>query len=79
MSPNGAGFIVKSRAPGLANYPHARKAGGMFYVSGISSRNPDNSSWRGEFVDLELIRSVLSSIEIYRLLLERIKLKTGVA
>lgn len=46
-SPNGTGFIVKSRAPGLANYPHARRAGGMFYISGISSRNPDNSSWRG--------------------------------
>jgi hypothetical protein len=25
MSKNGQGFVVKSRAPGLANYPHARK------------------------------------------------------
>lgn len=47
MSPNGEGFVVKSRAPGLANYPHARRAGGMFYISGISSRNPDSNSWRG--------------------------------
>jgi 2-aminomuconate deaminase len=47
MSPNGKGIIVKSRAPGLANYPHCRIAGGMIYVSGISSRRPDNSSWDG--------------------------------
>jgi 2-aminomuconate deaminase len=44
---NGVGFLLKSRAPGLANYPHARKAGGMIYISGISSRRPDNSSWDG--------------------------------
>ncbi|KAJ3317859.1 RNA polymerase II mediator complex subunit [Boothiomyces sp. JEL0866] len=47
MSKNGIGYVVKSRAPGLANYPHARKAGGFVFVSGISSRNPDNSSWEG--------------------------------
>ena len=47
MSKNGQGFVVKSRAPGLANYPHARKAGGFIFVSGISSRKPDNSSWEG--------------------------------
>jgi 2-aminomuconate deaminase len=47
MSKNGIGYVISSRAPGLANYPHARKAGGMIYVSGISSRKPDNTSWEG--------------------------------
>jgi 2-aminomuconate deaminase len=47
MSKNGQGFLLQSRAPGLANYPHARKAGGMIFISGISSRKPDNSSWEG--------------------------------
>ena len=47
MSPNGTGFVLDSRAPGLANYPHARVAGGLIFVSGISSRNPDNQSWEG--------------------------------
>ena len=44
---NGTGFVLESRAPGLANYPHARVAGGFIFVSGISSRNPDNQSWEG--------------------------------
>jgi 2-aminomuconate deaminase len=44
---NGQGYVIASRAPGLANYPHARKAGGFIFVSGISSRRPDNSSWDG--------------------------------
>lgn len=39
-------MILGDRAGALANYPHARVVGGMVYVSGISSRRPDNS-WAG--------------------------------
>ncbi|KAI9334583.1 Endoribonuclease L-PSP/chorismate mutase-like protein [Obelidium mucronatum] len=45
-SPNGEPFLLKDRAGGLANYPHARKAGGLIFVSGISSRRADNT-WEG--------------------------------
>eukprot|EP01111_Echinosteliopsis_oligospora_P005969 TRINITY_DN1979_c0_g1_i2.p1 TRINITY_DN1979_c0_g1~~TRINITY_DN1979_c0_g1_i2.p1 ORF type:complete len:183 (-),score=81.07 TRINITY_DN1979_c0_g1_i2:31-504(-) len=40
---NGTSYILETRAKSLAHYPHARLAGGMLYVSGISSRRPDNS------------------------------------
>jgi 2-aminomuconate deaminase len=30
-------------APSRANYPHCRRAGDFIYVSGLSSRRPDNS------------------------------------
>ncbi|KAI8609096.1 Endoribonuclease L-PSP/chorismate mutase-like protein [Chytriomyces sp. MP71] len=43
---NGAPFLLTDRAGGLANYPHARKAGGLIFVSGISSRRAD-STWDG--------------------------------
>jgi 2-aminomuconate deaminase len=43
---NGISYLLKDRAGGLANYPHARKVNGMIYVSGISSRRPDNT-WEG--------------------------------
>ncbi|KAI9348274.1 Endoribonuclease L-PSP/chorismate mutase-like protein [Zopfochytrium polystomum] len=45
-SVNGESFLLADRAGGLANYPHARRAGGMIFVSGISSRRPDNT-WEG--------------------------------
>lgn len=41
--PNGEPFILSDRAGALANYPHARKANGMIYISGVSSRRHDNS------------------------------------
>ena len=34
-SKNGECLIASDRAPGLANYPHARKAGGFIFISGI--------------------------------------------
>eukprot|EP01112_Ceratiomyxa_fruticulosa_P010700 TRINITY_DN2841_c0_g1_i1.p1 TRINITY_DN2841_c0_g1~~TRINITY_DN2841_c0_g1_i1.p1 ORF type:complete len:148 (-),score=26.65 TRINITY_DN2841_c0_g1_i1:22-465(-) len=40
---NGTSFIFDERAKALAHYPHMRKAGGFLYVSGISSRRPDNT------------------------------------
>ncbi len=36
-------YILDDRAGALANYPHARKANGFIYVSGVSSRRPDNT------------------------------------
>ncbi|KAF9190514.1 hypothetical protein BGZ50_000169 [Haplosporangium sp. Z 11] len=41
--PNGTAVILKDRAQALAQYPHARIANGMIYVSGISSRRLDNT------------------------------------
>eukprot|EP00842_Homolaphlyctis_polyrhiza_P002517 jgi/Hompol1/3266/HPOL_003173-RA len=43
---NGQPVIVRTAAQSLANYPHARKAGGFIFVSGISSRRFDNT-WEG--------------------------------
>jgi len=40
---NGTSYILASNAQSLANYPHARMAGGMLYISGVSSRRPDNT------------------------------------
>jgi len=44
-SNNGIAFILQegTGAKAIANYPHMRKAGGLLYVSGISSRRPDNT------------------------------------
>lgn len=43
ISPNGEAVILGDRAQALAQYPHARRFGGLIYVSGISSRRPDNT------------------------------------
>ncbi len=41
---NGTGYVIaEGAAVALANYPHARAAGGMIYVSGLSSRRADNT------------------------------------
>lgn len=42
-SPNGIGYILDDRAKAIANYPHMRQVGEWLYVSGISSRRPDNT------------------------------------
>ncbi|RKP12582.1 Endoribonuclease L-PSP/chorismate mutase-like protein [Piptocephalis cylindrospora] len=42
-SPNGKAIILKNKAGALAAYPHARVVGGLVYLSGISSRRPDNT------------------------------------
>lgn len=36
-------IILEERAKALAHYPHARKVGNLIFVSGLSSRRPDNS------------------------------------
>ncbi len=40
---NGQAYILGDRAKALAGYPHMRRAGGFLFVSGISSRRPDNT------------------------------------
>jgi cupin superfamily acireductone dioxygenase involved in methionine salvage len=43
-SANGESFFIKEgAAKSLANYPHLRAANGFLYVSGLSSRRPDNT------------------------------------
>ena len=36
-------YILPDRAGALANYPHARRVGDLIFVSGVSSRRPDNT------------------------------------
>ncbi len=36
-------FIAGDRAGALASYPHVRRVGSLLFVSGTSSRRPDNS------------------------------------
>lgn len=36
-------IILPERAKALAHYPHARRVGNLLFVSGLSSRRPDNS------------------------------------
>ncbi|MBC8144273.1 MAG: RidA family protein, partial [bacterium] len=40
---NGTAVTAPDNAGALANYPHARRAGGLIFVSGVSSRRPDNT------------------------------------
>jgi len=40
---NGKGYVLGGRAGALANYPHMREYNGLLYVSGTSSRRPDNT------------------------------------
>ena len=35
--------ILNDRAGALAQYPHAKRVGDLIFVSGVSSRRPDNS------------------------------------
>lgn len=36
-------IILDERAQALAHYPHARRVGDLLFVSGVSSRRPDNT------------------------------------
>jgi len=42
-SVNGIGFVMGGRAKALASYPHLREFNGQLFVSGTSSRRPDNT------------------------------------
>lgn len=41
--PNGEAIVVGGHARALANYPHARRLGDLLFVSGCSSRRPDDT------------------------------------
>jgi len=43
LSPNGISYIMGGRAKALASYPHLRQVEKFLYVSGASSRRPDNT------------------------------------
>lgn len=49
---NGISYVIHDGAKALAKYPHMRKINGMLYVSGMSSRQPDNS-FRGVTVSAD--------------------------
>lgn len=36
-------IILEDRAKALAHYPHARRVGDLLFISGCSSRRPDNT------------------------------------
>jgi len=69
--PNGTSYILASGARALAHYPHMRKVNGFLYVSGTSSRRPDNThvgatqqpdgTWKLDIT--EQTRGVLENIE----------------
>lgn len=65
-------FILPDRAGALAHYPHARRVGDLVFVSGISSRRPDNTH-AGVTIDedgtvykdiAEQTRAVLENLEV---------------
>ena len=71
---NGTPVIVPDRAGALANYPHARRAGGLIFVSGVSSRRADNSYDGVEVrsdgtVELDIRRQTRAVIENIRAIL----------
>jgi len=43
MPPNGQPHILPNKAKALAAYPHARTFQGLIFLSGVSSRRPDNT------------------------------------
>lgn len=64
-------ILPATNAPALANYPHAKQVGQTIYLSGISSRNPDNKTWKGVTeradgsVDLDIREQSRAVIEKY--------------
>ena len=76
IGPNGESFLLQHKAGALANYPHMRAYGGMLYVSGISSRRPDNSH---EGVEVSADGTVAKDIRVQtRAVLRNIEAVLGV-
>lgn len=50
--------VVAGGAAPLGRYPHARRAGDFIYVSGTSSRRPDNTHRGVEIVDGVAVKDV---------------------
>ena len=50
--------VIEGRAKPLGAYPHVKRAGDFLYVSGTSSRRPDNTHVGVEIVDGVKVRDV---------------------
>ncbi len=71
------GTTIEGRAKPLGAYPHVKRAGDFLYVSGTSSRRPDNTHVGAELVDgawvldiaaqtrgvIENIRGILQAVD----------------
>lgn len=55
---NGTSYIFPEGAQAIANYPHVREAGGLLFISGTSSRRPDNTH-EGVVIEQDGIHSPL--------------------
>ena len=77
MSSNGVGYAFTDRAQGIANYPHCRRANGLIFVSGISSRRLDNTyvgvteNEDGTF-ELDIKEQTRAVLENIKVILERV-------
>jgi 2-aminomuconate deaminase len=69
---NGEAVFVSEGPQALAKYPHARKHGGLIYLSGFSSRRKDNT-WRGVTIDKETNAKVLDIAEQTHGVIENMK------
>ncbi|MBX7221150.1 MAG: RidA family protein [Blastocatellia bacterium] len=72
---NGQAFVLNERAKALAHYPHLRRAGGFLFVSGTSSRRPDNTIEGATVnpdgsVDLDIRAQTKAVIENIRVILQ---------
>lgn len=65
--------ILKGKASPLGNYPHIKRVGDFIYISGTSSRRPDNTHVGVDYHDdgtvtlhiKEQTRTVIKTIESY--------------
>lgn len=69
--PSTKAYILPERAQALAHYPHARRVGDFVFVSGVSSRRPDNS-FAGVSID-ENGEAVFDLAEQTRAVIENIR------
>eukprot|EP01084_Bolivina_argentea_P127336 225218_1 len=73
-SVNGIGYVMGGRAKALASYPHLREFNGMLFVSGTSSRRPDNTHIGAVQVkqnewDLDIVKQTRAVLENMKIIL----------
>ena len=69
-------FIFADRPGALAHYPHARRVGDLLFLSGLSSRRPDNSHagvtiHEDGRIETDIEAQTAAVIDNMRILLER--------
>ncbi|MBM65629.1 MAG: 2-aminomuconate deaminase [Myxococcales bacterium] len=69
-------YIFPDRPGALAHYPHARRVGNLLFLSGLSSRRPDNSHAGVTIhadgrIDTDIEVQTAAVIDNMRILLER--------